>query len=938
MDRNSNVPSDGSRLTGPSAFWRLSLLCALAAGAPACLRASVTPRPRVVLDGSIVAIPGNATATRAHIVRTQLRADESAVSLDIVVSLRMRAFGELEARIQEGQRIPHPEMEAKYLPLESDYERVASWLSGQGFVLFLKDSNHTNVFARGTLAQITGTLNVAFARVATGDGEFSSAVTPPSIPEALSGVILGITGLQPHILMRPPRSQRTAGNGVSGFVTPADVRSAYDAPTDYDGTGQTIAIIMDAVPLETDLTAFWQAASVNQSLANYSVVDVGVGAISSADQGEASLDVEWASGIAPGVKLRLYAISALNLSELFGAYTEILNDGAATVVSYSAGGTEDSNAESGLQSGTQMAAQLGAAGITVLSSSGDGGSNPNPNNSVNGYDPGNPLTVLYPASDPNVTSVGGTTTTFDANWTATSETAWSEVATVSLNPLATGGGLSGYFLRPSWQIGSSIPVGTMRCVPDVAAMASANPISGNTGGFVVLGGQQTGFIGTSLSTPIWAGVVAITNQYRAAAGLPNVGLLNRWLYSLIGSNAFFDITTGTNGAYVAGTGYDFCTGAGTPDIIHLMTQTSDEITEVGAPADPIDAGSPVTMSVTAQLSSSTYQWLLNGVNIQGATGAAYTILNASVADSGAYSVSITSVQFGTLTFNLGTLTVNASPPVTPVPTSTRLVNISTRAQVGIGSNLLIPGFVISGTGTETLLIRGDGPSLAQFGVGGVLSEPSLSVFDNTGQVIASNTGWGTSANPALIAATSAEVGAFVLPSGSADCALIVSLPAGNYTVQVSGISGTTGVALAEIYEVSSTGTRLINISTRAQVGTGSNLLIPGFYISGSGTEQLLVRGDGPALSQFGVSGTLAQPSLSVFDSSGAVIASNTGWGTNPDPAQIATVSAKVGAFVLPPESADCSEIVRLSPGAYTVHISGVGNSTGVALAELYEVH
>jgi hypothetical protein len=167
--------------------------------------------------------------------------------------------------------------------------------------------------------------------------------------------------------------------------------------------------------------------------------------------------------------------------------------------------------------------------------------------------------------------------------------------------------------------------------------------------------------------------------------------------------------------------------------------------------------------------------------------------------------------------------------------------------------------------------------------------------------------------------------------------LVTSLPAGAYTVQVSGVNNTTGVALAEIYEVSSSGTRLANISTRTQVGTGGNIIIVGFVVSGSGTEQLLVRGDGPGLAQFGVPGVLAQPSLSVYNSAGAAVASNTVWGTNTNPSQIASVAASVGAFALTQGSADSAEIVNLQAGAYTMQVSGVNNTTGVALAEAYEV-
>lgn len=313
----------------------------------------------------------------------------------------------------------------------------------------------------------------------------------------------------------------------------------------------------------------------------------------------------------------------------------------------------------------------------------------------------------------------------------------------------------------------------------------------------------------------------------------------------------------------------------------------------------------------------------------------------------------------------------------------RLVNASVRAQVGTGGNILITGFVIGGTGTETLLIRGDGPALTKFGVTGALAQPSLSVFGSTGTLIASNTGWNTSSAPALIASTSGLVGAFALAPESADCALIVNLPAGAYTAQVSGVNNATGVALAEIYEVSSNNTRLVNFSIRGQVGTGANIIISGFVVSGTNADGFLVRAVGPALAKFGVSGVLNQPSLSVVNAAGGVIASNTGWDSSPGasgvatgsqgsvtiplqavpsqtvpvqnepvlatpiqiavnavnltPAVIATAASSVGAFPLASGSADSAGLVTLPPGAYTVQVTGVGNTTGVALAEIYEL-
>lgn len=924
---------------------RRLLSCALVIAVPVRSGASPPVSTRVLLNDSIVRVPADAPRLVPHVVRIALTAEELAAQMDFVVSLRMRNFADLESRVQDGQRVSQAEMEVRYLPLEADFARTTSWLTSQGFSLTLEDKNHTNIFVRGSVARITDALGVTFARVVTGDGEFTSAVTAPSIPGDISNILLGITGLEPHILMHTPKVQN-AGNEVGGYATPADVLAAYRAPSGSDvdgqpiiGSGQTVAVIMDATPLSSDLSTFWQVTGTNDTLGNYTLINVDGGPSTTSqsnDANEVTLDTEWVSGMAPGAKLRLYAVPTLSLYSLLAAWTQILDDGVVNVVSISAAIAEDDVSSAALQTASQTAAQMVAGGITILAGSGDGGSNPNPTTGPNGYNVSNPLTVSYPASDPSVTGVGGTTTTFNVDWIATSETAWSQMGSVATNPLASGGGISDYFTRPSWQVGSGVPSGTMRCVPDVAAMAEANPpAGGGTGGFVVRNGQETSFVGTSLSTPIWAGVVAMINQFRASAGIPNIGLLNRWTYSLIGTNALNDTTIGNNGAYYAGAGYDLCTGVGSPNIAQVIASTTQEISAVRAPASPVNAGSAVTMSATPQYQASTYQWQLNGINIPGATGSAYSIAAASTADNGTYTVVITSTLEGSLTYNIGTLTVNATSSTTS--NAARLINISTRAQVGTGANILIPGFVIGGSGTETLLIRADGPSLTAFGVSGALSQPSLMVTNSTGTVMASNTGWGTNTNPAQIASTAASVGAFALAPGSADCAVIVSLPPGAYTVLVSGVGNTIGVALAEVYEVTSNGTRLINISTRAQVGTGANILIPGFVIGGSGTEELIVRADGPSLTQFGITGVLAQPSLSLTNSTGAVVGSNTGWGTNFYPTLIASTSASVGAFALVSGSSDSAAIVTLTPGAYTMQVDGVNNTTGVALAEVYEV-
>jgi len=144
----------------------------------------------------------------------------------------------------------------------------------------------------------------------------------------------------------------------------------------------------------------------------------------------------------------------------------------------------------------------------------------------------------------------------------------------------------------------------------------------------------------------------------------------------------------------------------------------------------------------------------------------------------------------------------------------------------------------------------------------------------------------------------------------------------------------------EAYDASTqpTAARLINISARTNVGTGASILIAGFTIKGDAPKTVLIRGIGPGLSQFGVTGVLAAPQLALFRSSDtAQLQQNAGWLTAPNAAQIGLTAAQVGAFALPATSADSAILTTLDPGSYTAQVSGVGSTTGVALVEIYEV-
>jgi hypothetical protein len=285
-----------------------------------------------------------------------------------------------------------------------------------------------------------------------------------------------------------------------------------------------------------------------------------------------------------------------------------------------------------------------------------------------------------------------------------------------------------------------------------------------------------------------------------------------------------------------------------------------------------------------------------------------------------------------------TFTVPQAQGPTQPGTGSHLVNISSRAYVGTGANLEIAGFVVSGPpgSVEQVLVRAVGPTLSQYGVDGVLANPVLTLFNSAGEQLAANTGWSTSPDASAIAAAAAATGAFSLSEGSTDSAILASLAPGAYTAEVVGANGAAGVALAEVYEVDSGGGELINISTRAYVGTGSSVEIGGFYIQGSQPETVLVRAVGPTLGQFGVTGALAETSLSVIDSSGNSVATNTGWSSNPNAAEIAAETAATGAFALPAGSADSALLLTLPPGAYTAVVSGANGASGVALVEVYQ--
>jgi hypothetical protein len=324
-----------------------------------------------------------------------------------------------------------------------------------------------------------------------------------------------------------------------------------------------------------------------------------------------------------------------------------------------------------------------------------------------------------------------------------------------------------------------------------------------------------------------------------------------------------------------------------------------------------------------------YQWRKDGRDIPGATDAKLKLRGVQGSATGSYSVVITNAAGS----------VTSAPVNVTVETEARLVNLATRASVGRGSDILIAGFVIAGTEPRKVLLRGIGEQLLDFGVKGVLWDPVISLHDSTGRSIATNDDWFRLSDDQVTSIRDAarEAGAFAQRSDAHDGAILTELLPGSYTAQVRGLSNTTGVALVEIYELGTpTRDRLVNLSSRAVVGTGANILIPGLVLSGESPRRLIIRAVGPGLRDFGVGTALDDPTMTVFRGT-TVIAANDDWERQADASRLPPAMAAVGAFPLKPGSRDAALLVDLPPGAYTVQVAGAGGTSGVALVEVYEV-
>jgi len=369
-------------------------------------------------------------------------------------------------------------------------------------------------------------------------------------------------------------------------------------------------------------------------------------------------------------------------------------------------------------------------------------------------------------------------------------------------------------------------------------------------------------------------------------------------------------------------------------------------------SQPLAANIAPNTSVVFQVSALAggtvnYQWMQNGIPLSDGTSSAATLVgtqspillikNANSTNAGNYTCSVSN-DVGSTTTDPATLTVQA----TAAPG--HLVNISCRSAVGTGDQVQIVGFIIDGqnSDSEPVILRSSGPALTSAGITNPLPHPNMNLFTmaNTPAVIASDSGQ----NKFLAANVGTVSGPSWMNLATADAGLTQTLAPGPYTAIVRGDGSETGVALTEVYDTTSdtafsaSRPHLINVSARASVRTGANILIGGFVIGGTTAKTILIRAWGPSLSQLGVTDVLADPKIALYSLANAgspiQLSSNQGWSSTP---AVLTASSDVGATAWAAGTKDSALLVTLAPGSYTAQVSGAAGDSGVSLLEIDDV-
>ncbi len=526
-----------------------------------------------------VSIPGSERAVLAGARRVGKADPKERILVTVLVRRRSSAqklssaLEEINAgQPRERKHLSREEFAAAHGADLQDLEKVEIFAHEHGLDVVEVSPAQRHVVLSGTVEAFSKAFGVSLARYRLSSGTYRGRKGPIHVPPDLAPIIEGVLGLDnrpqasPHLrrLRQAGKTARPRGVGIS--YTPPQIAELYDFPTGLDGNGQCIAIIELGGGYRTkDLNAYFSKLNIPVPVIKSISVDGGrnhpTGNANGPD-GEVMLDIEVAGAIAPKAKIVVYFAPNTDagfLDAITAAVHDALNK--PSVISISWGAAESGWTAQAMQAMDKAFQDAAALGVTICCAAGDSGSTDGVNDRS--------LHVDFPASSPFALGCGGTR--LEGSGTSiTNEVVWNEGASGG----ATGGGVSDVFDLPSWQAGANVPTSANpggrvgRGVPDVAG--DADPVTGYQ---VRVDGKQFTIGGTSAVAPLWAGLIALFNQQ---LGHP-IGYLNPTLYGLPNaSGAFHDIATGdnditgNNGPYQAQSGWDACTGWGSPDGTKLL--------------------------------------------------------------------------------------------------------------------------------------------------------------------------------------------------------------------------------------------------------------------------------------------------------------------------------------------------------------------------------
>ncbi|MER6493920.1 S53 family peptidase [Streptomyces griseorubiginosus] len=448
-----------------------------------------------------------------------------------------------------GHYLTKAQFAARFGRTDAEVKQLTRYLHAQGLTVGKVHAGNLLVDASGTAAQLEkafGTKLSTFKDARSGRSFYAND-SAPTLPTALASLVSDVAGLNNHAQLHHQAVPRTVSphNGPGGGYTPAQLKGGYNVSGTYTGSGQKIALIEFDGFQQSNITKYDTNYGLGSPTPTVSKVDGGSGALGDG-QVEVELDIEVLHAIAPKAGVTVFEGPNSDAGEV-DTYQAIVDSGIPTT-SISWGAAESARTTSNINAVDAVFKAGAAQGLGFYAASGDDGSD----------DAGDGGTsVDYPASDPYVTGVGGTKLTVTSANAFSKEVAWS----------GGGGGKSSVFKIPSWQTAVQKSAGGgFRQVPDVSAHANPSP-----GVSIYSQGSWSSVGGTSAAAPEWAAFAALYNQQAAAAGKANLGFANPALYAANGTG-FHDITSGSNGAYSAATGWDFTTGWGSYNAATLATK------------------------------------------------------------------------------------------------------------------------------------------------------------------------------------------------------------------------------------------------------------------------------------------------------------------------------------------------------------------------------